>query len=276
MRVSHTLSSQVSTRLDNDGPTVEKLSKSPLIYVLAQVRIGAVLKMAEYVPLIQERLRKTGYPLYRASEIRELRFGPGQPDLTSTARWHFDASDRSTGFLLQADSLVFHTSAYKTSEDFFAALTQGIEIIHEVVGLEVAERLGLRYVDAFQADPDHRLAEYFHPGVRGIALDEIGATQPRLLVNLVADTQIGGRLVIRLSQNTGPGFLPPDLHPLELTLDKRFAPGGEIAVLDYDHFIERVVPFSVEDIVHAFGALHQVTSGAFRMTVSDFALQAWR
>lgn len=266
----------MSIRLDNDGPTVEKLSKSPLIYVLAQVRIGAVLKMAEYVPLIQERLRKTGYPLYRASEIRELRFGPGQPDLTRTARWHFDAPDRSTGFLLQADSLVFHTSAYKTSEDFFAALTQGIAIIHEVVGLEVAERLGLRYVDAFEADPDHRLAAYFHPGVRGIALDEIGATQPRLLVNLVADTQIGGRLVIRLSQNTGTGFLPPDLYPMELDLHQQFDPGGEIAVLDYDHFIERVMPFSVEDILHVFGALHQVTSGAFRMTVSDFALQAWR
>jgi uncharacterized protein (TIGR04255 family) len=255
---------------------VEKLSKSPLIYVLAQVRIGAVLKMADHVPQIQERLRKTGYPLYRASEIQEVRFGLGQPELKTTPRWYFDAGDRSTGFLLQADSVVFHTSVYDTSEVFFAALSQGLGIVHEVVGVEVAERLGLRYVDAFQADPGHRLAEYFRTGISGITLDEIGATQPRLLINLVADTQVGGKLVIRLGQNTGPGFLPPDLHPLELTLTKPFAPNEEIAVLDYDHFIERVVPFSVQEIVDTFDALHQVTSGAFRKTVSEFALQSWR
>lgn len=255
---------------------MEKLSKSPLIYVLAQVRIGAILKMADHVPQIQERLRKTGYPLYRASEIQEVRFGLGQPELKTTPRWYFDASDRGTGFLLQADSIVFHTSVYETSEVFFAALGQGLGIIHEVVGVEVAERLGLRYVDAFQADPGHRLAEYFHAGISGMTLDEIGASQPRLLVNLVADTEIGGKLVIRLGQNTGPVFLPPDLQPMELALNKPFASDKEIAVLDYDHFIERVVPFSVPDIVETFDALHRVTSGAFRNTVSEFALDAWK
>lgn len=255
---------------------MEKLSQSPLIYVLAQVRIGAILQMAEYVPQIQERLRKEGYPLFREGEIREVRFGPEQPDLTRTQRWHFDSIARNAGFLLQTGSIVFHTTAYDTHEAFFAELERGLSIIHEAVGIGVVERLGLRYVDAFQADPGHALAEYFQPGISGIRLEEIGAATPRLSINLVAETAIGGRLVVRLIQNTGGWFLPPDLQPPELTVKKEFAPDGEVAVLDYDHFIERIEPFSVEDIVRGFVDLHGMVSKAFEKTVSPFALEAWK
>ncbi len=254
---------------------MEKLSKSPLVYVLAQVRIGAVLKMEDYVPQIQERLRKAGYPLYRQGDIREVHFGPEKTDLTRTNRWHFDAMDRNAGFLLQAGSIVYHSTAYDTSDAFFAALKVGLSIIHEVVDIDVVERLGLRYVDAFQADEGHEFGEYFQPGIRGISLVELGAVQPRFLVHFVVDTQIGGKLVIRLSQNTESGPLPPDLQPPDLAFTKHFAPDKKIAVLDYDHFIESVGRFSVEEVIETFGNLHTATSGAFRKTVSEFALEVW-
>lgn len=254
---------------------MKKLGKSPLVYVLAQVRIGAVLKMEDYVPQIQEHMRKAGYPLYRQGEIREVHFGPEKSDLTHTKRWYFDAIERNAGFLLQVGSIVYHTTAYDTSEAFFAALKIGLSIIHEVVDINVVERLGLRYVDAFQADEDHELGEYFQPGISGISLAEIGAAQPRSLINLVVDTQVGGKLVIRLSQNTEGGPLPPDLQPPDLAFTKQFAPDKKIAMLDYDHFIENVGRFSVEEVIETFGNLHTATSGAFRKTVSEFALDAW-
>ena len=40
-----------------------KLRYSPLVMVLAQVRFSPVLKMADYVPAIQEKLRREGYQL---------------------------------------------------------------------------------------------------------------------------------------------------------------------------------------------------------------------
>jgi uncharacterized protein (TIGR04255 family) len=255
---------------------VEKLSKSPLVYVLAQVRIGAVLQMAEYIPQIQERLRKEGYPLFREGEIREVRFGPEHPELTRAPRWHFDTAARDAGFVVQTASVVFHTTAYDTHGSFFAELERGLSLIHDAVGIGVVERLGLRYVDAFQPDPGYSLAEYFQPAISGIRLDEIGAAAPRLSINLVAETAIGGRLVVRLSQNTGGWFLPPDLQPPELTVRKVFASEGEIAVLDYDHYIERVESFSVADIVGRFEDLHGAVSMAFEQTVSPFALKAWK
>lgn len=256
---------------------MNKLTKSPIIYVLAQVRIGAILQMADYIPQIQERLRKEGYPLYQEGEIQEIRFGPGRPDLARARRWLFDNIEHNAGFLIQTGSIVFRTTAYDTSEVFFAQLQRGLEIIHEVVDIAVVERLGLRYIDAFQADPGHRLTEYFRPEISGISLEEIGVVQqPELLINLVADTQVGGKLVIRLSQNTGGWFLPPDLQPPDLVVKLRLIPDGEIAVLDYDHFIEETRPFSLGDIHQAFVDLHTVTSGAFCRTVSEFALDTWK
>lgn len=255
---------------------MDKLSRSPLIYVLAQVRIGAILQMADYVPQIQERLRREGYPLFREGEIREIRWGVDKPDLTRIQRWHFDRIERNAGFLLQPASIVFHTTAYDTHEIFFADLKRGLSIIQEVSGVQVVERLGLRYVDAFQAEEGYRLGEYFQPGISGLSVAEIGATNPQLFINLVADTEIGGKLVLRLRQNTGGWFLPPDLQPLELAMTKAFAPDKEIAVLDYDHFIEEVRTFAVEDILNRFGSLQKIVSGAFKATVSPFALEAWK
>ena len=227
------------------------------------------------MPQIQEQMRKAGYPLYRPSEVREVHFGAEKPSFQATKRWYFDGIGRRVGFLLQADSIVFHTTDYDTSGVFFSDLQTGLAIIDEAVEISAVERLGLRYVDAFQADAGHELGEYFQPGIRGVGLEEIGATQPRLLINLVTNTPIGGKLVARLSQNTGGWFLPPDLQPLELTPSKTFPSDREMAVLDYDHFIERGEPFSLDGIGQTFEALHDTTSAVFRKTVSEFALQTW-
>jgi len=79
---------------------VDKLARSPLVYVVAQVRIGAVLKMGDYVPEIQEHMRQAGYALYRPGEVRDLQFGPGGTALRVARQWAFDRIDRTTGFLV--------------------------------------------------------------------------------------------------------------------------------------------------------------------------------
>ena len=254
---------------------MDKLRHSPLIYVLAQVRIGAILQMADYVPQIQERLRKAGYPLYREGEIHEVRFVAEKLDSLRMQRWHFDNIASNAGFLVQTGSVVFHTTAYETHEDFFAKLEQGLAIIHEVAGIGVVERIGLRYLDAVQADDDHDLGDYLQPGIRGLDLSAIGALQPQQFASLVSETQAGGKLVVRIRQQTEGEILPPDLQPPDLVETKTFDPGKPTAILDYDHFIEQVTPFSLAEIMQTFGKLHTVVSGAFQNSVSSFALERW-
>ena len=255
-------------------PPVEKLARSPLVYVVAQVRIGAVLKMGDYVPEIQEHMRQAGYALYRLGEVRDLQFGPGGTALRVARQWAFDRIDRTAGFLVQEGSVTFHTTAYDTHETFFAELRQGLQIVQDAAGIGAIERLGLRYVDAFQPDTDRSLADYLKPGLRGVALDDIGARRPRSFTNLITETDVGGRLVVRIGLNS-IGVLPPDLTPPDLVLARTFGRDQPIAVLDYDHFIEQTEPFSVARAIEQFNALHGIVSAAFGETVSAFALETW-
>lgn len=254
---------------------MEKLSKSPLVYVVAQVRIGAVTKMADYVPEIQEHLRKAGYPLYRASEVQELEFGPAGMKSRVLSQWAFDRTDRATGFLVQEGSVAFHTTAYDTHDTLFADLERGLRIVHGAVGIGASERLGLRYVDAFQADPGRTLGDYLVPGLRGVELDGIGARRPRSFANLITETDVGGRLVVRVVLNSH-GVLPPDLVPQDLVLARTFEAQRPVAVLDYDHFVERVEPFALDRAMAQFRALHGIVSAAFTKTVTPLALEHWR
>jgi uncharacterized protein (TIGR04255 family) len=254
---------------------MEKLAKSPLVYVVAQVRIGAVLKMADRIPEIQERMRKAGYSLYRRSEVRELEFGPGGTESRVTERWAFDRIDRTTGFSVQTGSVALQTTAYDTHEAFFADLRQGLEIVQDVVGIAASERLGLRYVDAFQASAGHALGDYLKEGLRGIGLEHIGARRPKSFTNLIMDTDVGGRLVVRIGLNP-EGALPPNLVPQDLVSATTFDASKPIGILDYDHFVEKPEVFSVEGAMDRFNGLHGILSDVFRETVSDFALENWR
>lgn len=254
---------------------MEKLEKSPLVYVVAQVRIGAVLKMTDYIPEIQERMRKASYSLYRPSQVRELEIGPSGTETRITGKWAFDRIDRTTGFVVQADSVAFHTTIYDTHEIFFTNLQQGLQIVQDVVGIEASERLGLRYVDAFQAAAEHKLADYVKEGLRGVDLEHIGARKPQSFTSLIADTDVGGQLVVRIALSTR-GVLPPNLVPQDLVSAKTFDEGKPIGILDYDHFVEKPEEFSVEGAIERFGGLHGILSHVFHETVSDFALEDWR
>ncbi len=252
-----------------------KLAKSPLVYVVAQVRIGAVLKMADYVPDIQERMRRADYSLFRPSEVRELEFGPGQTKETVASHWAFDRIDRTSGFSIQAGAVTFHTTAYDTHETFLSDLENGLKIVQDVVGIGAMERLGLRYVDAFQASHGHDLTDYLKEGLRGVSLNDIGARHQGSFTHLVMDTEVGGRLVVRVGL-TPNGALPANLMPKDLSLAKTFAPTKPLGILDYDHFIEIAEPFSVARAMERFDALHDIVKSAFLKTVSDFALEDWR
>jgi hypothetical protein len=73
------------------------------------------------------------------------------------------------------------------------------------VDVAVTERLGLRYVDAFQADVECNLGDYKQPGIRGINLGDIGARKPRFLISLITEMDVGGKLAVReLDIEEGP------------------------------------------------------------------------
>ena len=76
-----------------------RLPGSPLIYVVAQVNISAVVAIERYVPEIQERLRKSGFPGYTNIQVPEIIFETfgARPVVTPLSRYEFQNKLERTG-----------------------------------------------------------------------------------------------------------------------------------------------------------------------------------
>lgn len=259
----------------------QKLSHAPVFYTLAQVVFNPVLQIADFVPKIQDRLRREGFPDFRKELLRQLevRQGEGEPPQISTqegpTRWNFVNSNRVSGYVLQPNSFVYHTTAYETFEVFSKSLVDGLRLVHEEVSLAFIERIGVRYLDAVLPKKDETLAQYLKGSVLGLS----SGIQGQLLHSFTetATEATDGKLVSRVLITEGDLALPPDLFPLGLTLGERFSSiKARHAILDNDHYSTERFNFNLEQVAARLSASHTRISEAFRATVTDFALAAWK
>jgi len=259
----------------------QKLSHAPVFYTLAQVVFNPVLQIPDFVPKIQDRLRRAGFPDYRKELLRQLevRQGEGEPPQVSTqegpTRWNFVNSDRVSGYILQPNSFVYHTTAYETFEVFSKNLIDGLGLVHEEINLAFIERIGIRYLDAVLPKKGETLPQYLKSSVLGLS----SGIQGKLLHSFTetATETADGRLVSRVLITDGDLALPPDLFPLGLTLGERFSNiKAHHAILDNDHYSTERFDFSLERVAKKLNASHARIDEAFRATVTEFALAAWK
>src|SRR3974390_3171524 len=92
-----------------------KLQRSPLVMVLAQVRISHGAKMGEYIDDVQERLRQSGFPRFEEGRGHEILLRPGlQPEVREHPRWEFQNKERSAGIVVMQNAIVLQTNSYDT------------------------------------------------------------------------------------------------------------------------------------------------------------------
>ena len=120
-----------------------KLKTNPLVCVLGQVRISPVLQMEEFIPAIQEQLRRTDYPKFNREETEELILGPGtQPKVRSSTRWIFLNKENTAAVVLAQNFIALQVSQYTSFEIFLGALKAVLKIIGKVADISLTERLG--------------------------------------------------------------------------------------------------------------------------------------
>lgn len=263
----------------------EKMSNAPVYYALAQARFNPVAAMAKYVDEVQDILRRDGYILFDPQQgtLLKLTAVPGQsptePQLERTTSWLITKGDRSSGFILSATSITFHTTHYETSSEFMPELLRGLKAVHEVVGLDHISRLGLRYLDAVLPQPGHAIDQYLADGLHGV---RFGAAQRYALNESVFETESApllpkGTLVARVHRMDSPLGYPPDMVPSGLVAMPKF----EIkdarlhAVIDTDHFVEGRMPLNFEKIAEQLSNLHSTIKLVFDATVTDHARAVW-
>lgn len=258
---------------------VPKMRLAPVFYTLVQVQFNPIAQMSDYVARLQERLRRTGFPDYRSENQVGLlirRLDEPQPDVQSQQhmRWSFTNTQRTEGYLLLSDALVFHTTAYDTFEGFLQKIIDGLKLVHEIVELAYVERIGLRYLDAVLPINDDTLQQYLNPSLLGFS-ENLGGRLSHSFTETVTAVE-DGNLVARAVITDGTLALSPDLLPLQLELQPRFTViNGRNAVLDTDYSVVKRNSFDLKQIEKQLLKSHDIITDAFKVSVTDYARERW-
>src|SRR5690349_15320447 len=98
----------------------KKLTRSPLVLVLCEVKFAPVLSMSEYVPAIQNKLRRSGFPGFEVAQIQNIEFTSPTvpPKISALSRWSFQSSDGNSSVILTTESFAIQTTVYDDFESF--------------------------------------------------------------------------------------------------------------------------------------------------------------
>ena len=228
-----------------------QLPRSPLIYVVAQVNISAVVAIDRYVPEIQEKLRRSGFPGFSSTQVPELIFeAPGaKPVVNAISRFEFQNRDERTGITLTPKSIAVHTNQYKTFDQFHEVVATALETINAVADLQLRERIGLRYVDLIEPEPDEGLSDYLASRLLGYDAASIGVTEPCFNFRFEGVTP-QGRIVSRHYAPQIANMFPPDLAGITLSYSFREPPPtGRAFLLDFDHATVQKRDFETGEIL---------------------------
>jgi uncharacterized protein (TIGR04255 family) len=253
-----------------------KLHKSPLVMVLAQVRISHVAKMGDYVDDVQERLRRSGFPRFEEGRGHEILLRPGlQPEIREHSLWEFQNKERSAGIIVMQNAIVLHTNSYDTFDHFAKSLRLALEVVGDAAKPALVERLGLRYVDLIRPEAPESWTDYVKPGLHGLDPAAIGMTEGLQRHETVGSTNVG-QLVVRCVQSTDGGFLPADLSPSTLDYAKLAVPQGKlVTLLDLDHFTQVTRDYDVDQVMSAMWQLHENLDITFREATTELAMKRW-
>ena len=253
-----------------------KLPGSPLVLVLCQIRIAAVRDIASYIPTLQERMRRNGFPVDASGEVVEVAMPAEEPVRgRQRAHWEFRSLDEDWGIIVGDGAIVVQTTAYRGFDEFLDKLSFALATVEDVVGNLVLERVGLRYVDFIDPRPGESWKYYVKPGYHGLENDILRPEESLHFAQSVATTGEGQRLIIRLTQNRDGNLLPPDLVPHHPRLTKHVDTDTLATLLDLDHYLEERQPFELDKVLETAWVLHDTLDRMFREIVSPHALQVW-
>ncbi len=253
---------------------------SLLEYTIGQVAFSPVLRMEKYIDEIQDDLRKNGFPKFIQQEIPVVKVEVNNvPRFDKITTWIFQDKDSTLSLSITQEFITLETSHYTTFDSFIKILEYALSVLSKIVGIELVQRVGLRYVDMVRKEGEEAFSQYLEPGILGIPfkkdvsnIDSIESS--RHASESTVDTALGQLIVRTLRTNQGIP-LPPDLLPN--TLSPKCIPHLQewITFIDFDHFSMQQRDFNTEKLVDTFWDLKEITANAFHTAITDYAISKW-
>ena len=254
------------------------MHKPPVFHFLIQVVFNPVTAMKDHVVALQEQFRLRGFTDYTEETGTEVRVEAGpilRAEQSTHTRWLFGRADQSEGFLLVHNALIYYSNDYKGFESHCKGrLLEGIDLVHQAVGLDFIQRIGMRYLDAVLAEGDNALSDVVIDSLLGAYRQLPGELQHRFAE--VRKSLQGGELVFRSLITPRGVSVPPDLADTRLVLSAALAEfQGEALVMDMDYFVVRRQDFSVPAIAAQLDSSHGILIDAFSTVLTEEARQTW-
>lgn len=253
--------------------------KNPPVYLtLAQVRFNPILKLADFLPGIQENFRHAGYTDFERQNLISIQvtMQDGQPTPTpiQQERFQFGNAEKTHMFILDGQSLTLQSTNYGQFETFSACFLKGLDIVNDIVKLAFTERVGLRYLDRVMPQDGEAIEQYLVEQVHGLTSRLSG--KPLYSYTEAMNEIENIKLLSRVAIQDGPLAFPPDLQPGNMRVTERFLSyTGKSAILDNDGFVEGREVFSAKAVADHLDAIHKVIGAAFKTTATPYAFSAW-
>lgn len=259
----------------------DKWKNPPVFYTVAQLRFNPVLNMEKYLPAIQDRMRLRGFTDFREEKDAhfEIDFNIQQLKTREAARWSFSDKKRTQAYVLTTTALAFHTTNYENFEQFSDLILLGLQDVHNEAKLDSLVRIGLRILDAVTTTETLSLEDALDPGLFG-TFARLGGKLEHSYLETVQTLQ-NRQLISKVFILPDGLPLPPDLHPLTLSLPDRLSDlRGVTATLDNDCTSSDPRDLDSDEftknITKDLRALKDSLNDAFRCATTDLARKEWK
>lgn len=241
----------------------KKLKNQPLTFALAEFKFSPVIKMADFIPELQEALRKK-YPSLRNEKEQLIELQSMGMRVGNVDRWSFISANKKSAIDINQERLVFVTAEYDRFPKFSEECRQAITLLAQKVEPGLILRIGLRYSDLVYVPEGSTISDLVdsHLGYFD-CLETLGRAKHKSTETFL-ETDIGGLAVRTLYGNHNLVCMPDARQlPISLGFDKE---ASERIILDFDHFWESNEEssiFDVEDILAKLESLHTTSIDAF-------------
>jgi uncharacterized protein (TIGR04255 family) len=262
-----------------------KLKNAPVYFTILQIRHNTVTRLSAYADVIQDEMRKAGYPDFKKTvavaisftaitEGEQQNIGSQQP----IERLMFFNTNNTQGFVVEPSAITFHTTDYDTFETFSAEFLKGVSIINKSIQLSYIDRIGMRFLDAV-VPPDGLIGmnQFLDSSVIGL-INKIGDkgkashSLSETLFNLDNCAVVARTIIIP----DGTLGFPMDIQPFNVNLaDKFLAINGPHAIVDTDASINHRLEFDESVLPEHLKKLRTCIGVAFESLVTKEAINYW-
>jgi uncharacterized protein (TIGR04255 family) len=252
--------------LSGEAPAEVLLPDAPLVLVVGQIRFPTILAIrnADRVAVFQEAIRGV-YPILREDRVAHLVISPiGQvptaPGIGEGRIWRFldNGENWQWRVSLAVDYVALETRAFNDIADFSDRLRVIASAVETAFNPQLAQRIGVRYVDRLVEPAYSRIADFFQPAVLGIAASVLGPAAQQIGMQAILGAE-EGQILARWGQVPAQATVDPEIAPVE----------GLSWIIDLDMFTPSAQKFETEALVTKVTQFSKRIYAVFRWMVSD-------